>query len=59
VKYAKLFDDEAGQQFYEALFGTMKAAKKRGLIDFKGQMLLRGNKDHDDTDIILLVEATE
>jgi len=51
VKYGKLFDDEFGQQFYEALMGTLKAAKKKGLIDYKGQMLLKGA--HDDVDIIL------
>jgi hypothetical protein len=36
------------------IISTLKAAKKKGLIDYKGQMLLRGNKDHDNTDIVLL-----
>lgn len=45
VKYGILFDDEIGQQYYETLMGTLKAAKKRGLIDFKGQMLLKGVND--------------
>jgi hypothetical protein len=35
----------------EALVGTMKAAKKRGIIDFKGQILLQGA--HDDVDVTL------
>lgn len=52
VKYGVLFDDEFGQQYYEALVGTLKAAKKQGIIDFKGQMLLKGA--HDNVDIILL-----
>ena len=29
VKYGVLFDDEQGQQYYEALMGTLKAAKKK------------------------------
>ena len=33
------------QQYYEALVGTLKAAKKRGIVDFKGQMLLKGAHD--------------
>ena len=41
------------EQYYEALLGTLKAAKKRGVVDFKGQMLLKGA--HDDVDIILLI----
>jgi Costars len=34
--------------------GTLKAARKRGVIDFKGQMLLKGNKEHENTVITLL-----
>lgn len=45
VKFGKLFDDPKVEQFYEALLGTLKAAKKRGVIDFKGQMLLKGAHD--------------
>jgi hypothetical protein len=52
VKFGVLFDDEAGQQYYEALVGTLKAAKKRKIIDFKGQMLLKGA--HDNVDVFLL-----
>jgi hypothetical protein len=33
------------EQFYEALVGTLKAAKKKGLIQFKGQILLKGMHD--------------
>ena len=46
VKFGQLFDDEDVQQYYEALVGTLKSAKKRGVIDFKGQMLLKGMHDH-------------
>lgn len=29
----------------ESLVGTLKAARKRGVIDWKGQMLLKGTHD--------------
>ena len=29
VKFGVLFDDEFGQQYYEAIVGTLKAAKKK------------------------------
>lgn len=54
VKFGVLFDDEAAQQYYEALVGTLKAAKKRGILEFPGQMLLKGA--HDDVEIVLLEE---
>lgn len=57
VKFGKLFDDEKVEQFYEALVGTLKAAKKKGVVDFQGQMLLKGA--HDDVDIILLVDPEQ
>ena len=39
----------------EALMGTLRAAKKRSVVDFQGQLLLQGV--HDDVDVILLPEA--
>jgi hypothetical protein len=45
VAYGALFDDPKVEQYYEALMGTLKAAKKRGIIDFKGQILLKGAND--------------
>jgi hypothetical protein len=45
VLFGELFDDDQVANYYEALVGTLKAAKKRGLIDFKGQMLLKGPHD--------------
>ena len=51
-KYGVLFDDPKVEQYYEALLGTLKAAKRAGVIDFKGQMLLKGA--HDDVAIKLL-----
>jgi hypothetical protein len=45
VTFGELFVDPEVEQYYEALVGTLKSAKKRGLIDFKGQMLLKGPND--------------
>jgi hypothetical protein len=45
VKFGELFDDDVVQNYYEALVGTLKSAKKRGMIEFKGQMLLKGVHD--------------
>ena len=44
--FSELFDDERAQNFYEALVGTLKCAKKRGLVRFEGQVLLRGMHDN-------------
>ena len=55
VKFGVLFEDEKVEQYYEAIVGTLKAAKKRGYIDFKGQILLKGA--HDDVDVILVNET--
>ncbi|CAJ1969580.1 unnamed protein product [Cylindrotheca closterium] len=52
VLFGDLFDDDNVQNYYEALVGTLKSAKKRGLIDFKGQMLLKGA--HDNVKITIL-----
>jgi hypothetical protein len=46
VKFGELFDDDVVQNYYEALVGTLKSAKKRGMIEFKGQMLLKGVSDN-------------
>lgn len=45
VTFGELFDDDDVANYYEALVGTLKSAKKRGLINFKGQMLLKGPHD--------------
>merc|ERR1712071_481267 len=55
--FGELFDDEQVEQYYEALVGTLKSAKKRGLISFKGQMLLKGA--HDNVVISLVGEDLE
>jgi hypothetical protein len=45
VRFGDLFADNqlAGQ--LEALAGTLRAAKKRGVVDFKGELLLQGSSD--------------
>lgn len=45
VTFGELFDDDSVQQYYEALVGTLKCAKKRGLIEYKGILLLKGVSD--------------
>ena len=46
VKFGVLYDDDKVQQYYEALVGTLKAAKKRGIISFQSQLLLKGKLFH-------------
>lgn len=49
--FGKIFKDEVLEQQLESLVGTMKAAKKKGVIDFQGQMLLQGA--HDNVEVTL------
>merc|ERR1711934_116493 len=46
VTFGKVFKDEILEQQLESLVGTLKAAKKRGIVAFEGQMLLQGAHDH-------------
>lgn len=55
VKYGKLFD--ATQEAMEALSGTLVAAKKRGVVQYEGQLLMQGM--HDNVTIELLKETIE
>ncbi|GAO49663.1 hypothetical protein G7K_3810-t1 [Saitoella complicata NRRL Y-17804] len=52
VKFGTLVRDERASNIFEALNGTLRAAKRRKVIDFQGEMLLQGA--HDDVDIVLL-----
>jgi hypothetical protein len=47
-----LFKDDDCQQQLESLVGTLKAAKKRGIVQWPGQMLL--SPMNDDVDVVLL-----
>mmetsp|Transcript_27780 Transcript_27780/g.42072 ORF Transcript_27780/g.42072 Transcript_27780/m.42072 type:complete len:92 (+) Transcript_27780:133-408(+) len=46
VNFGVVFKDETLEQQLETLVGSLKAAKKRGMLDFKGQMLLQGVHDN-------------
>lgn len=50
--FGDLFEDSQVEQYYEALVGTLKAAKRKGMIEFKGQMLFKGMHDNVQIDII-------
>ena len=52
MRFGTLFDDDRCSQIFEALVGTLRAAKKRGMVAFEGQMLLKG--PHDDVIIEVL-----
>jgi|TARA_B100001778_G_C18075625_1_gene400560 hypothetical protein len=52
VKFGVLFADDRCANIFEALVGTLRAAKKRKVIHFEGEMLLQGV--HDDVDVVLL-----
>jgi len=45
VTFGALFDDDKVANYYEALVGTLKASKKKGLIKYEGQFLLKGVND--------------
>lgn len=55
VKYGVLFKDDVVANTFEALLGTLKAAKKRKVVTFEGELLLQGV--HDNVDIVLLKET--
>lgn len=52
VKFGVLFNDDRCANLFEALVGTLRAAKKRGIVDYEGQLLLQGV--HDDVGVTLL-----
>lgn len=45
VTFGELARDETVTQTFEALLGTLKAARKRGVIKFTGELLLMGQHD--------------
>lgn len=49
-----LFADDRCANIFEALVGTLRAAKKRKMLHFEGEMLLQGA--HDNVDVVLLSE---
>lgn len=47
IKYGELIVDEVVEQTFEAVFGTLKTARKRGLVAFQGELLLQGKHDNE------------
>lgn len=45
TSYGEIICDETVEQTFEAVFGTLKTARKRGLITFEGELLLQGKHD--------------
>ncbi|NP_998807.1 costars family protein ABRACL [Danio rerio] len=52
VKFGVLFNDDQCANLFEALVGTLKAAKRKKVITFDGELLLQGV--HDNVDVVLL-----
>ncbi|XP_073143915.1 costars family protein [Henckelia pumila] len=56
VTFGMLFNDDRCANIFEALVGTLRAAKKRKVLTYDGELLLQGV--HDNVEIILKPEAT-
>lgn len=54
VKFGVLFSDDRCANIFEALVGTLKAAKKRKVVSYQAELLLQGV--HDDVEVVLLKE---
>ncbi|KAJ6806594.1 uncharacterized protein M6B38_408025 [Iris pallida] len=52
VKFGVLFNDDRCANIFEALVGTLRAAKKRKIVQYEGELLLQGV--HDNVEIALL-----
>lgn len=52
VKFGVLFNDDKCANLFEALVGTLRAAKRKKILTFQGELLLQGV--HDNVDVILL-----
>ncbi|XP_060205578.1 costars family protein [Lycium barbarum] len=51
VTFGVLFNDDRCANIFEALVGTLRAAKKRKFLTYDGELLLQGV--HDNVEIIL------
>ncbi|KIM26800.1 hypothetical protein M408DRAFT_330399 [Serendipita vermifera MAFF 305830] len=54
VKFGVIVRDDRCSNIFEALVGTLKAAKRRKVITYNSELLLQGA--HDNIDIVLLQE---
>lgn len=52
VKFGVIVKDDRCADIFEALVGTLKAAKKRKVVTYNAELLLQGT--HDNVDIVLL-----
>lgn len=52
VKFGVLFNDDRCANIFEALVGTLKAAKRKKIVNYSGELLLQGV--HDNVEIVLL-----
>lgn len=52
VKFGTLFSDDKCANLFEALVGTLKAAKRKKVLTYEGELLLQGV--HDNVDVTLL-----
>lgn len=57
VTFGVLVMDDVCSNVFEALVGTLRAAKKRKVVDYPGQLLLQGT--HDKVIVRLLVPPSE
>mmetsp|Transcript_11038 Transcript_11038/g.18838 ORF Transcript_11038/g.18838 Transcript_11038/m.18838 type:complete len:101 (+) Transcript_11038:50-352(+) len=55
--FGDIFYDEEAEQIFESLVGSLKAARRNGVLDFKGQMLLM--PVHKDVELHLLQPLPE
>ena len=55
VKFGVLFNDDKCANIFEAIVGTLRAAKKWKIVKFDGEMLFQGVHDH--VEITLLRET--
>ncbi|XP_071935685.1 costars family protein-like [Coffea arabica] len=51
VTFGVLFNDDRCANIFEALVGTLRAAKKRKVLTYDGELLLQGV--HDNVEILL------
>lgn len=55
VTFGVLFNDDRCANIFEALVGTLRAAKKRKIVTYDGELLLQGV--HDNVEIRLKADA--
>ncbi|KAJ0966248.1 hypothetical protein J5N97_027386 [Dioscorea zingiberensis] len=56
VKFGVLFNDDRCANIFEALVGTLRAAKKRKVVAYEGELLLQGV--HDNVEITLTAPSS-